>query len=174
METRDPRQRPLPADWTVEQARDAYLAENGFTLAGYDADTTPASILGIRFRVPNTPRHRWAIMRHDLHHAATGYGTDLVGEVETSAWECRAGLRGLGLYTGAIVLGLALLGLAVAPVRTLRAWRASRGRSLFTAPEVPYEAVLGLRLGALRARLGIPDAGLATRPRRLHPGAPGG
>jgi hypothetical protein len=31
----------------VRDARDAYLAENGFTLAGYDAAWTEASLLGV-------------------------------------------------------------------------------------------------------------------------------
>jgi hypothetical protein len=74
--------RPIGASVRVRDARDAYLAENGFTVEGYEAKWTEASLFGFRFRVPNTPRHRWAIMRHDLHHVATGYGTDLAGEGE--------------------------------------------------------------------------------------------
>jgi hypothetical protein len=166
------RERPLSASLSVEQARDAYLAENGFSVEAYDDRWTSATLLGIRFHVPNTRRHRWAIMLHDLHHAATGYGTDFVGEAETSAWECRAGLRHLGLYTGAIVLGLALAGLAVAPARTLRAWRSSRGASLFQDPQRDYGEILALSLADLRGGLGLPEAGLANLPRRLHAGAP--
>src|SRR5512134_1498047 len=120
-----------PGTWTVREGRDAYLRANGFSVEAYAARWTPARILGIGFRVPNTARHRWAIMLHDLHHVATGYATDLTGEAEVSAWECRAGLAPLGLYTGALVASLALLGLVVAPRRTIRAWRASRRRSLF-------------------------------------------
>ena len=166
------RARPLPAEWTVERGRDAYLAENGFSVAGYDAAWTPASLFGVRFRVPNTARHRWAIMWHDLHHVATGYGTDLVGEAEVSAWECRGGLRPLGLYTGAIVLGLALLGLVVAPRRTVAAFRAGR-RSLFQEP-VAYPDALALTVEDLRELLDLPAAGLASTSRRLHPAAPRG
>lgn len=167
------RDRPLPADWSVARARDAYLAENGFTTAGYDEPWTPAALFGIRFRVPNPPRHRWAIMRHDLHHAATGFGTDLRGEVEISAWEARSGLRGLGCYTGWIVLSLALFGLVIAPRRTLAAWRAARGgSSLFRLARLDYESLLAQPLGELRATLGLPRAGLALRPRDLHTDAP--
>src|SRR5262245_9878283 len=109
---------------SVRAGRDAYLAENGFTLEAYDAKWTPASLLGVTFAVPNTPRHRVAIMWHDLHHVATGYGTDPAGEGEISAWEIRRGLRGLDLYVSTIVISAALLGLAVAPRRTWRAWQA--------------------------------------------------
>ena len=110
----------------MRDGRTPYLAENGFTVDAYDSKWTDASFFGIRFRVPNTARHRQAIMMHDLHHVATGYGTDLVGEAEISAWEVRRGLRGVGAYVGAIVIAGATAGLVFAPRRTLRAWRASR------------------------------------------------
>jgi hypothetical protein len=155
---------PIPPSWTVREGRDAYLRDNGFSVEAYDARWTPASILGVRFHVPNTARHRWAIMLHDLHHVATGYPTDLVGEAEVSAWECRAGLAPLGLYTGAIVLGLALLGLLVAPRRTLGAWRASRRRSLFQSSAHSYDEILAMTVGDLRRLLAVPERGL-TDPR---------
>lgn len=98
----DARSTPWPAAWTVREARDAYLAENGFTVATYDVPRTPVYILGLRFSVPNTPTHRRAIRWHDLHHVVTGYGTDPVGEAESSAWELRRGLAGLDLYVTGI------------------------------------------------------------------------
>jgi len=152
--------RPLPAVWTVRQGRDAYLRGNGFSALEYEARWTPARVLGISFRVPNTACHRWAIMLHDLHHVATGYTTDLAGEAEVSAWESRAGLAPLGLYTGAIVASLALLGLLVAPRRTIRAWRASRRRSLFVLAGLPYDELLSLSVADLRRLLDVPEAGL--------------
>jgi hypothetical protein len=111
-------------------------------------------------------------MWHDLHHVLTGYGTDLVGEAEVSAWECRGGLRPLGLYTGWIVLGLALLGLVVAPRRTLAAWRAGPKRgSLFQEP-CDYEEALLREVGELRTSLGLPREGVARAARALHRDAP--
>jgi len=167
------RLQPLSAGLSAREARDAYFAENGFSVAIYDARFTDATLLGMRFRIPNTARHRWAIMRHDLHHAATGYGTDLYGEIEVSAWECRRGLRPLGLYVGGIVLGLALLGCLVAPRRTLRAWRAGPGKeSLFHISD-DYDEILALPLGKLRERLDLPEDGLWRGPRMLNPNAPG-
>jgi len=83
------------ASTSVRAGRDAYLDENGFTVAAYDEPRTQASFFGLDFSIPNTPAHRRAIVLHDLHHVATGYGTDLAGEGEISAWELRAGLRGL-------------------------------------------------------------------------------
>lgn len=163
-----------PASWSVRRARDAYLAENGFTTDAYDAKWTDASFLGVKLSVPNTRRHRWAIMRHDLHHVATGYGTDMVGEAEVSAWEIRAA-RTLGLYVSSIVLGGALLGLFRAPLRTLEAFRAGkRVRFLYRGPDsdAEYEALLNLTVGQLRALLGVPEDGVAKHPARLHDFAP--
>lgn len=164
---------PLPADWSVKQGLDAYLEENGFTLEAYDAPRTPASFLGVRFTVPNPPRHKWAIMLHDLHHVATGFGTDPAGEGQISAWECRQGLRPLGLYVGSIVMSGALLGLIVAPIRTVRAWRASaHSLSLFHDKAPSHDELLGRTIGELRTLLGIPPDGLSTGSRGLHSLAP--
>jgi hypothetical protein len=167
-------------DVTVRAARDAYLAENGFSVEAYDARWTDASFLGMRFRVPNTKRHRAGIMLHDLHHIITGFGTDLVGEGEISAWEARNGLMALGAYVAGIVMSGALLGLVVAPRRTLHAFRAAgRGRSLFPFARLDelefaaaYERLLSMTVGDLRRDLGVPKQGVATHARRLHDYAP--
>lgn len=162
------RDRPFPAHWTVRQGLEVYLAENGFTKDEYSAPTTKASFLGIPFRLPNTPRHAAAIMRHDLHHVATGFGTDLRGEAEVSAWELRGGLSGIGAYVGAIVLSIIGLGAFIAPVRCLRAYRHGR-TNLFR--EEGYEALLDLTVGELRVKLGLPPEGIAGH-RELHSQAP--
>lgn len=172
--SQQPRQcEPLPADWIVKRGLDAYLEENGFTWEAYDAPRTPASFLRIRFTVPNTPRHRWAIMLHDLHHVATGFGTDPAGEGQISAWECRRGLRPLGFYVGSIVISGVLLGLVVAPKRAVKAWRAAgHGKSLFHEQSPTHDQLLGCTIGELRTRLGIPRSGLSTGRRGLHSLAP--
>jgi hypothetical protein len=167
--------RPLPSSWTVRRALAAYLAENGFTVEAYDEKWTDASAFGIPLKVPNTPRHRWAIMLHDLHHVATGYGTDVIGEGEISVWESRRGLRSLGLYVASIVAVGSFGGVMLAPRRALAAFRASgSGRSsLFASGDTvaDYEALLALTVGELRARLGVPEDGLVTS-RAIHSRAP--
>jgi len=166
------RDQPLPSGISVREGRDAYLTENGFTVEGYESKWTDASLFGIRFRVPNTARHRSAIMMHDLHHVATGFGTDLVGEGEVSAWELRRDLRGLGAYVGSIVVAGAFAGLLVSPLRTLQAWRSSSPRSSLFQNSRPYDELLAMSIGDLRRKLGVPDDGVADRPRRLHAYAP--
>lgn len=166
-----PLDRPIPDDWTVRDGRDAYLRENGFTLAGYDEPRSKITILGVSFWLPNPPSRRHAIMRHDLHHVVTGYGTDMFGEVEISAWELRRGLAGLGLYVRALVVSLAALGLVIAPRRTVRAWRASERLPSLFADDGELEALLALPVGVLRRKLGVPQGGIAIA-RRLHAAAP--
>jgi hypothetical protein len=168
-----PIDQPWPADWIVERGRDAYLAENGFTVAAYEDAWTEASLWGLSFKIPNTPHHRWAIRLHDLHHVATGFGTDLTGEAEISAWEARRGLRGLDLYVSAIVSSLALSGLVLAPRRTRQAWNvAQHGTTLFNEKQLDYDALLRMTVGELRALLGLPREGIARFPRKLHGLAP--
>jgi hypothetical protein len=160
----------------VQDARDAYLEENGFTADAYGEPWTWASFLGVRFALPNTAKHRWGIMLHDLHHVATGFGTDLAGEGEISVWELAAGgfagLRALGPYVGSIVMSGALLGVVLAPRRAFHAWRAARGAHALFAIETNYDELLAMNVGALRDTMGVPRAGLADRTRELHSHAP--
>ena len=166
------REHPLPDAMSLVAARDAYLAENGFTVAAYEDRWTQASFFGIPIAVPNTRRHQWAIRLHDLHHVATGYGTDLVGEAEISAWELRGGVGALGLYVAGIVASVAALGLVMAPRRLQRARRAATGApSLFSRTD-EYGRLLALSVGELRALLVVPPGGIETGPRKLHPRAP--
>ena len=160
-----------PSAWSNRRARDAYLAENGFTVEAYDEKWTEASFYGLKFKVPNTKRHAWALRLHDLHHVATGYGTDLIGEAELSAWELRRGVRPLGLYVAAIVTLGAAMGLFLAPRRLLAAWRAAGDTNLFVL-DPPYEDLLDFTVKDLRNMLKLPQAGVAQFERRLHAHAP--
>jgi len=165
--------RPASLTWSVQEGRDAYLAENGFTVESYDAKWTPASLLGISFAVPNTKNHRRAIMWHDLHHVVTGIGTDPAGEGEIAMWELRRGLRGLDLYVTMLVVFGAVVGLLVAPRRMLRAWRASGigHQHLFARDLAEYESLLNMTVGQLRKALGVPELGIAIE-RGYHSTAP--
>jgi hypothetical protein len=169
-----PRSEPLAPTLGVREGRDAYLAENGFTTESYTAPWTDASFFGVKFKVPNTPHHRWAIMLHDLHHVATGYGTDLAGEGEVAAWELRRGMRGLGLYVGTIVALGAFAGLVFEPRRTLRAWRRAAGKASLFQDGRAYEELLALSVGELRHGLGVPAQGIAEGAQGLHRYAPSG
>jgi hypothetical protein len=163
---------PFPASMGVADARDAYLRENGFTFEEYSAPRTKVFLFGFTSSVPNTEDHARGIMLHDLHHVATGFGTDLSGEGEVSAFEARGGLAGLGLYVRSLVLLGVATGILVAPMRTLRAFRlAWRCRSLF-ADRATYEDLARGTVGELRARMGLPLDGIAGGARGLHSNAP--
>jgi hypothetical protein len=166
------RARNWPSHWSVRRARDEYLSENGFTVEEYEAPWTSGSLFGIPIKVPNTRAHARAIRLHDLHHVVTGYGTDMIGEGEISAWELRGGATGAGLYVASIIFSGFLLGLLLAPRRTLRAWRAGgRAKTLFDASH-PYEDLLVQDVGELRVLLGVDRQGVAELPRALHARAP--
>lgn len=164
--------RPLAGSMSVLAARDAYLAENGFLAATYDAAGSNVTLFGIDFYRPLNDDARRAIRRHDLHHVLTGYGTDLTGEAEVSAWELGRGMQGVGLYVRMIVASTALLGGLLAPRRVWRAYRAAgQGGSCFAVDD--YEGLLKLTVAELRVRVGVPAEGHTTVPRKLHVKAPG-
>ena len=169
----------------LRAARDRYLAENGFRVEEYDAPWTDASFFFIPIKIPNTPRHRTALRAHDLHHVATGYGTDIVGEAEISIFEWRRSgarlgvLPGCDAYVSAIVTSLALFGAVFAPRRAWAAWRAAEPSKAQTTQtlfhrhdDADYEALLDADVETLRAELGLPAAGIAVGPQKRHPRAP--
>lgn len=124
-------------------------------------------------RLPNPPQRQRNVSRHDLHHVATGYGTDAIGEIEISAWEVGAGLGTLWI-AWAISFPAFLWGLARYPSRTLRAYRKGRScRSLFV-DRVEYDALLELTIAELRARLGVGELGVSDQPAGLNRHAPRG
>lgn len=157
---------PLPDATRVSDALRVYLAENGFSEDEYTKPTFRLKVLGRYFDVPNRRDRQWAIPLHDLHHVATGYGTDFVGEGEIGVWELVAGCETWIVYS--LNLTAATLGFFLAPRRMLRAIRSARhARSLYRQG-LTKSAILDMSLGELRATLGVPSGGVASVPRRLH------
>jgi len=137
----------------MSEARDLYLAENGFSIRDYYAPRFTIAIFGLALKFPNTEAHKRAVPLHDLHHVLTGYGTDWIGEAEIGAWELRAGCNSFIVYflNGSGVI----IGLFISPRRVWRAFRAARGqRTLYNDP-APYERLLQMTVSELRKRLGI-------------------
>ncbi len=165
---------PYPASWTVARALDAYLAENGFTKEEYDARFVWISFWRVTFPFPNPPSRHDAVRVHDLHHVATGYGTDPTGEAEISMWELARGLTGLSFFIKCIVVGGGLFGFLHSPRRTRAAFRSAKrvGGTLFPMSRREYEALLSMKVGDLRERLDLPRDGIASHPRGLHSAAP--
>jgi len=141
-------------DESVRGARDRYLAENGLTTELYMERWVQLPVGWWRPRLYNPKQRRWAIARHDLHHVATGFGTDPVGEMEISGWEVGAGLGRLWV-AWAICWPVFLVGLVRSRPRTLAAYRLGRRcRSLFARPDA-YDEWLQWSVGDLRRELGI-------------------
>ena len=151
--------RPCPDSLPLLEARDRFLAENGFRVEAYDAPTYTIKLFGLPIKLPNTKSHQWATPLHDLHHVLTGYGTDWIGEAEVAAWELRAGCRTLVVYW--LDLSGVVIGLFLSPARMWRAFRGARGqRTLYRSREL-RESWTTMTVGEVRARLGIPPGGLA-------------
>jgi hypothetical protein len=143
---------------SVQRARDRYLVENGLGTELYSERWVRLPVGPWRPKLYNPKQRRWAIARHDLHHVATGYGTDPAGEMEISGWEVGAGLGRLWV-AWAICWPFFLIGLLRNCERTLAAYRlGKRGRSLFARPDA-YEEWLRWSVGELRLELGLPEGG---------------
>ena len=142
---------------TLEQARAAFLAQNGFSLATYDERWARVRVAGIPIIFPNVRSRRRAIRFHDLHHVLTGYATTLVGEAEIGAWEIAAtfGDRG-GAYWAAWLLNsmMFMIGLLIAPRRVVRAFK--RGRRCTSLYRLGWsDAFLARNIEDVRRELGL-------------------
>lgn len=141
---------------TVRERRDQHLCESGYSVAGYRARLLVVRLGSLPLPFPNPGVLHW----HDLHHVATGFRTDLLGEAEISAYELR--VRGRPAIITFLCVSSILLALFFAPRRVLAAWRNSAGcRGLYEGTE-SYEALLDLPLLELRRMLSIPPEGLST------------
>ena|SRR5579859_4308948 len=145
-----------PTGQRVLEAREAYLRANGLSEEGYTARSFVLRILGVPIRFPSTAARRRVLPLHDLHHIATGYRTDWIGEAEMSAWELRAGCNSLFLFwiNGAGVT----VGMMLSPRRVWNAFRAAHGRKTLYREPIEYETLLAMTVGELRRRLGIPQS----------------
>ncbi len=142
----------------MREARDRFLAVNGFRIEEYSAPTYTIKFWRFPVRLPNTKGHQWATPLHDLHHILTGYATDWIGEAEISAWELRAGCKTLVVYC--LDVAGVIIGLFISPVRVWRAFlRADGQRNLYHEPALAA-SVWQMTVGEVRARLGIPPGGL--------------
>ena len=136
---------------SLREARQRFFAETGYSEAQHKDRKVHLNFYGLRFWIPNTRSRQRAVPIHDLHHILTGYRTDWQGEAEISAWELATGCRG---YLAAWVLdGLGLLmGLVIAPRRTLRAFFRGLASSNLYGRQIT-DSLLDERIGVLRKRL---------------------
>jgi hypothetical protein len=93
--------------------RDDWYAGNWFSM----------QIFGVQ--VPFFPRFgfRQGLPAHDTHHMLNDYPTNWVGECETAAWELASGGCGGHLLYWIDRLFFLVLALAIAPLRSARAWQ---------------------------------------------------
>jgi hypothetical protein len=139
---------------SLRDARRVYFDANEFGAdGGYAKRWVQVKLGPVPFWFPNSPGRVKAVRYHDLHHVATGYDTDLVGEGEIGAWEVASGCRG---FVAAWVLNLLamVLGSLLSPERLFRAFvRGRHSRNLYG--DAFDDALLATSVGALRKRLDL-------------------
>jgi hypothetical protein len=128
---------------------DRHLIKDGYTLeAFYDHDWTYISVAGRQ--VPFLPLFgaKDALVLHDVHHLVTGYDTDFRGEFEVAAWELASGGCADHYVFWPDRIAAALLGLLLAPIRTLRAfWAGRQQQNLY---RLDRQVLLGMELDSLK------------------------
>jgi hypothetical protein len=137
----------------VREALDVFLDRYGFSRDEYDEKRYWIEVGGRRIGLPNPRSRRVMVPLHDLHHVATGYAADLRGEAEIGAWELRAGCTTAALWI--INIGATLMGVVLAPRRTLAAFRAGARATTLYRLKANYADVLDLTVGELRDLLGV-------------------
>ncbi len=143
---------------TTRHALDDFLDANGFTTDGYDAPTVDIPIGFITIPLPNTEGRKAVVRFHDLHHVATGYGTDLIGEGEIGAWELRAGCTNFASWFYNSMA--AAFGFLLSPRRVWRAFRSAKGQRTLYRLGMSYDEVLAMPIEEVRERLGLPAGGI--------------
>jgi hypothetical protein len=142
-------------DLTLEDALQLFFTDDKVPDGdgGYSARWATLKMGAIPLAFPNTKGRQAALKLHDLHHIATGYGTDIAGEGQIGAWEVAGGCAS---HTAAWVLNLLVMaaGLVLAPRECFRAF--VRGRQTRNLYRTPYAEALELgTVGALRDHLGL-------------------
>ena len=137
---------------SLNDARRVYFDANAFGAdGGYAKRWVKVKLGPVPIWFPNSAGRVRAVRYHDLHHVATGYGTDWVGEGEIGAWELGAGCNSFVLYF--LNGGAAAIGLVLSPRRVVRAFReGKRHRSLYRLG-IPYPRLLEMTVAELRAAL---------------------
>lgn len=122
----------------TEQALNRHFAATGIYAEGCTRDDWyPGNMVSLRmgrWSVPVFPvlRREGPIVLHDIHHMITGYAPTWRGEAALAAWEIGSGGCRWHVLYWIDRLSFILIGLLIAPVDTLRAFRRGlRGHNLF-------------------------------------------
>jgi hypothetical protein len=132
----------------VAEALQSWRLRTGQGESAYRAPTLPVRLGALAVPVPNPGQLHW----HDLHHLVLGYGTDLVGEMEISAFELRTMPRTVIVFL--LCVAGVLAGLMAAPRRTVMAWKRARGWRNLYGSGLRYEEVLGWTMDELLGWMG--------------------
>jgi hypothetical protein len=107
----------------------------------------------LKIPFPNLRQRREAVYLHDLNHLLTGYDTTWTGEGEIAAWELASGFP-WKYWIGYVYPPMTfLIGLVVAPIKTLRAFRAGIGKNNIYKLQLERAELESMTVVALRRLL---------------------
>lgn len=103
---------------------------------------------------PNFDARRKAVLKHDIHHLATGYTSTFKGETEISAWELASGCTH---YWVAIVLDLhaMMIGMLFNPAGVYGAFIKGRHTRNLYQDDFTDEQLMDMPLGVIKENMGL-------------------
>jgi len=102
--------------------------------------------------IPNFDARRKAVLKHDVHHIATGYTSTFKGETEIGAWEIASGVRH---YWVAFVLDMSgmMTGMLFNPLGVYKAFvRGRRTKNLYS-DNLTDEQIMNTPLSTIKDNL---------------------
>jgi hypothetical protein len=158
-----PEMRHYADTMTLLAARAAFFEEASLGVdGGYGARWVRVEAKPFPFFFPNSRGRVAAAKLHDLHHVATEYRSDWVGEAEIAAWEIAGGCGPYG-WAWLLNAGAFAVGLFLAPRRVFRAFVRGRGVRNLYHRGFAESALESTTVGSLRRQLGL-DAPRERRP----------
>lgn len=152
---------------TLAEARALFFARAGLGAdGGYGARWVRIDAKPVPIIFPNTACRIVATKLHDLHHIATGYGTDWIGEGEIAAWELAGGCGRHG-WAWLLDAGAFTVGLFLAPRRMRAAFVRGLGARNLYHGGFPEEQLASVTVAALRERIGVAPIVQVVRRERL-------
>ncbi|MCI0365901.1 MAG: hypothetical protein L0219_18735 [Phycisphaerales bacterium] len=125
---------------------------------GYNSRWVRVESRPLPFFFPNSACRVAAAKLHDLHHIATEYDVDWIGEAEIAGWEIASGCGKHG-WAWILNLGAFTVGLFRSPRRLFRAFiRGRRATTNLYKTGFPEPALQQTTFGDLRRRFGMHES----------------
>lgn len=140
---------------TVGEALEEFYAKEGLDGRALNDFWVFANFPWIKVPYPNFKPRRDMMYLHDSHHLLKGFDTSFAGEGEVAAFELASGFP-LKYWIGYLYAPFSfVIGLLVAPRRTLNAFRLGLGRKNACDLDLAKAEFLSLPVTEFKTRLGF-------------------